>query len=65
MGSHWESLNSAANVISARTLSPTKEWVELRIFTHFPSIMGAELKVLNIQITVQIRLGSTRMGEER
>ena len=40
---HCESQrDSVANSISIRALSVTKEWVELKIFSHFRAIMAAE-----------------------
>lgn len=62
---HCESQSdSVANMISIRALSLRKEWVELRIFSHLSTIMAAEWRGLNVQILVQIRSGSARMGEE-
>lgn len=54
--------DSVANVITTRTLSLTKEWVELRIFILLTAIMSAEPKVLNIQATVQIKIQFNRDG---
>lgn len=46
-----------------RPLNPIAKRVELRIFSHFCVIMSAEPRGLNVQITVHIRPGSTRVEE--